>query len=295
MRLKAKTYPKNAGELKRCVAVFGQMVFFYRRPCDRIKYAVRDNFLFTGLNEEQREQVFSSMQRLDVSRGQVVIRIGELGDFFYVVDRGSFNVFKEDESGEPLYRYSPGGSFGELALMYNSPRAATVIAVSDASLWRLDRATFRNLLVRNCNSKASHVAGLKQKFKAVITRQNAVQPLDAASACNRLYGQHTDSSSRRGGRRHNDVNDNPAYLAFKDEVMRMPQTPSAAWAPGSPTKRFAHTCKVLRAAPDSLLRGSRGKLRIVSHATSGVLSQKHNPTRTDRGRIRNASGGFYAT
>merc|ERR1719261_2433326 len=126
---RGKSFPKNAAELK------------------RIKYAVRNNFLFTALNEEQRSDVFSSMERFDVSKGQVVIRIGEMGDFFYVVDRGSFNVFKEDESGDPLYKYSPGGSFGELALMYNSPRAATVIAASNASLWRLDRATFRNVLI----------------------------------------------------------------------------------------------------------------------------------------------------
>jgi len=41
----------------------------------------------------------------------------------------------------------PGGSFGELALMYNEPRAATMVSTEPAVLWRLDRVTFQRILM----------------------------------------------------------------------------------------------------------------------------------------------------
>uniref|UniRef100_A0A8C2RKE8 cAMP-dependent protein kinase type II-alpha regulatory subunit n=1 Tax=Capra hircus TaxID=9925 RepID=A0A8C2RKE8_CAPHI len=45
--------------------------------------------------------------------------------------------------------YDNHGSFGELALMYNTPRAATIVATSEGSLWGLDRVTFRRIIVKN--------------------------------------------------------------------------------------------------------------------------------------------------
>lgn len=49
--------------------------------------------------------------------------------------------------------YGPGGSFGELALMYNAPRAASVVATSDAVVWALDRVTFRAIVVAHTSRK----------------------------------------------------------------------------------------------------------------------------------------------
>lgn len=49
--------------------------------------------------------------------------------------------------------YGPNGSFGELALMYNAPRAATVISTQECTLWALDRVTFRRILMENTSRK----------------------------------------------------------------------------------------------------------------------------------------------
>ena len=67
-----------------------------------------------------------------VQAGDVVIRQGDEGDNFYVVDDGQFEVFVNEKKAVEI---GPGGSFGELALMYNTPRAATVKALTDGVLW----------------------------------------------------------------------------------------------------------------------------------------------------------------
>ena len=91
---------------------------------DRIKAAVRANFLFQHLNETQAQQVYDVMKRVPVKRGEVVIRQGDAGDWFYVVDSGEFAVSlnQAGKQVEILKYTTQGGTnpcFGELALMPN--------------------------------------------------------------------------------------------------------------------------------------------------------------------------------
>jgi serine/threonine protein phosphatase PrpC len=59
---------------------------------DRIKTAVKANFLFQHLNDDQAKQVYDVMKRVAVKKGDVVIRQGDQGDWFYVVDEGEYVV-----------------------------------------------------------------------------------------------------------------------------------------------------------------------------------------------------------
>jgi cAMP-dependent protein kinase regulator len=86
-----------------------------------------------------------------------VISQGDQGDYFYVVEKGSFDVYVNPSGtlasgpeglGSKVGTIESGGSFGELALMYNAPRAATVISAENSCLlWSLDRVTFRRILM----------------------------------------------------------------------------------------------------------------------------------------------------
>ena len=72
--------------------------------------------------------------------------IGDEGDFFYVVDHGTFTVLK---NGTPVISLGAGKSFGELALMSNTPRQASIRADTDGLVYSLDRETFRYTLANS--------------------------------------------------------------------------------------------------------------------------------------------------
>jgi putative peptide zinc metalloprotease protein len=80
---------------------------------------------------------------VSVMPGEVVVTEGELGDVFYVVQSGQLVV---DEAGRQVRTLRPGAHFGEVALLLDIPRTATVRAVTLARLFRLDRRGFDTLL-----------------------------------------------------------------------------------------------------------------------------------------------------
>ncbi|PNP41595.1 cAMP-dependent protein kinase regulatory subunit [Trichoderma gamsii] len=127
---------------------------------ERLKYAIEGNFLFSHLDDEQSSQILGALVEKPIpARGIKVISQGDAGDYFYVVERGSFDVYVNDCGfiepgpdglGNKVGTIQAGGSFGELALMYNAPRAATIIsAEGSCTLWALDRVTFRRILMES--------------------------------------------------------------------------------------------------------------------------------------------------
>ncbi|XP_062257813.1 cAMP-dependent protein kinase type II-alpha regulatory subunit-like isoform X1 [Platichthys flesus] len=117
-----------------------------RRLQDACKYIL----LFKTLEGEQFSEVLDAMFEVLVKPQEHIIDQGEDGDNFYVIEKGVYDIFvKKDGRDLCVGKYDNKGSFGELALMYNTPRAATIVATQDGALWGLDRATFHRLIVKN--------------------------------------------------------------------------------------------------------------------------------------------------
>uniref|UniRef100_A0A8C7WJ30 cAMP-dependent protein kinase type II-alpha regulatory subunit n=1 Tax=Oncorhynchus mykiss TaxID=8022 RepID=A0A8C7WJ30_ONCMY len=116
----------------------------------RLQDACRDILLFKTLDQEQFSEVLDGMFEVLVKPQEHIINQGEDGDNFYVIERGVYDiVVLIDGVGKCVGKYDNKGSFGELALMYNTPRAATIMATQEGALWGLDRATFHRLIVKN--------------------------------------------------------------------------------------------------------------------------------------------------
>lgn len=90
---------------------------------DLIMKAIQDNVLFMPLKDEHKRNVVAEMYRHAFKKGTDAIRQGDLGDNLYVVESGEFAVFVNQKK---VATRGKGTLFGELALLYNAPRAATV-------------------------------------------------------------------------------------------------------------------------------------------------------------------------
>jgi len=102
------------------------------------------------------------MQEKDIGPDAVVITQGdEVTDHeagLFLLETGELKVFKRGPGGEDrgahVHTYkTPGDSFGELALLYNCPRAATVVSATACKLWVLERAAFNGLVKNACVKK----------------------------------------------------------------------------------------------------------------------------------------------
>ncbi|OQV24331.1 cAMP-dependent protein kinase type II regulatory subunit [Hypsibius exemplaris] len=118
---------------------------------ERLRKAVAGVFLFRSLDSTQLLKVLNALFEVDATPGQHIIDQGEDdADNFYVIESGIYDVYVKNEAQEPqhCWEYSNSGSFGELALMYNQPRAATIVARTPGKLWALDRQTFQRIVLK---------------------------------------------------------------------------------------------------------------------------------------------------
>ncbi|XP_037910317.1 cGMP-dependent protein kinase, isozyme 1 isoform X2 [Hermetia illucens] len=110
-----------------------------------IKDAIMDNDFLKNIDSSQVRELVESMYSLDVAKGEYVIREGEVGAHLYVSAEGEFEVMK---SGKVLGVMGPGKAFGELAILYNCTRTASIRCVTNARVWVLDRRVFQQIMMR---------------------------------------------------------------------------------------------------------------------------------------------------
>jgi CRP-like cAMP-binding protein len=113
--------------------------------------ALGAHYLFENLSEIEVDKIIDCMSPLSQGSDTVIIQEGEEGDLFYCLEAGEADALVEGVG--KVAHYSRGGCFGELALMYSSPRAASVISRSHCSLWTLDLKTFRSILANSSSNE----------------------------------------------------------------------------------------------------------------------------------------------
>jgi MFS family permease len=109
-----------------------------RVPDERLDL-LRGNAIFAPLPSSTLEQLADGLMEVRAPAGEQIIRQGDRGDRFYVIEDGTVEVSVD---GRPPRALGPGESFGEIALLRDVPRTATVTARTDVVLYALDRGVF---------------------------------------------------------------------------------------------------------------------------------------------------------
>eukprot|EP00934_Nitzschia_sp_Nitz4_P006232 Nitzschia sp. Nitz4//scaffold21_size171442//84084//87944//NITZ4_002168-RA/size171442-augustus-gene-0.90-mRNA-1//-1//CDS//3329542432//6222//frame0 len=118
---------------------------FVKDEADRrvLLSALRKNFAFDEVEENDLERIVTAMEQYTVDKDTMIVTQGEKGDYFYAIVRGEVTFLVD---GKKVGSAGPCNSFGELSLLYSSPRAASVRADTSATLFRLDQKTFRFMM-----------------------------------------------------------------------------------------------------------------------------------------------------
>ncbi|VTJ53355.1 Hypothetical predicted protein [Marmota monax] len=130
--------------------------------------AIEKNVLFSHLDENEKNDIFYAMFPVSFTAGETVIQQGDDGDNFYVIDQGEMDVYVNNEWTAII---GEGGSFGELALIYGTPRAATVKAKTNVKLWGIDRNSYRRILMGSTLKK-------RKMYEEFLSNVSILESLD---------------------------------------------------------------------------------------------------------------------
>ena len=107
------------------------------------------SFMFAALDDVERNVVVNAMEEKKFTVGSLVIQQGEDGKELFLVESGKlecFKLFQGETNPRVVKYYESGEAFGELSLLYNTPRAASIKAITDTICWVLDRDCFNHIV-----------------------------------------------------------------------------------------------------------------------------------------------------
>jgi CRP/FNR family transcriptional regulator, cyclic AMP receptor protein len=120
--------------------------------------------LFSELSKQELGELAKASEDLEVEEGKVLTREGDLGREFFVIVDGAVSVTR---GGQEIRRLGPGDFFGEIALVYESPRrTATVTATTPLRFFVLTRQSFRSLLEHQPEIETKVMDALEQRIAA---------------------------------------------------------------------------------------------------------------------------------
>lgn len=155
---------------------------------DKLKKSLGMSILFDGLDENDLNITIGAMKEVKCQAGEKIIEQGEHGDFLFVVESGKLECYVKSENsdegglGELVYAYNENEIFGELSLLYNWPRQASIVSTEPTVLWKLDRETFSHIV----NDGAQKKRAKYMKFLSKVPLLNHMTPDERAQLCDAM-------------------------------------------------------------------------------------------------------------
>jgi CRP-like cAMP-binding protein len=171
-----------------------------KRELTRRLEILRGVDLFSGLSEEEQEEIAERLQYAPFARGDVITKQGGTAHWLYIIAFGEADVLYEPPGGAPrqIGSLHAGQFFGEMALFAGDVRHATVIAKTDVECYRLDRASVQGLLLsrpqiaehvsRVVGSRRSVIDQVQEDFAATAASTPVERQVDLLARIRRFFG-----------------------------------------------------------------------------------------------------------
>ena len=128
--------------------------------------------LFEGLGSKSLVKVMSALEEQSFLEGSTIVKQGEKGDSFYIIRSGNAQVVLERAHvpNSLIAELGPREGFGEMALLTDEARSASVVAITDVEVWRLPKAAFQGLLSENLSLALCFNRILSQRLRTLQER-----------------------------------------------------------------------------------------------------------------------------
>jgi len=165
---------------------------------DSVTHLIRDaiaaNILFKACSSEELTELVQVFAPSEATAGCTIIREGDEGDAFYYMEKGTIDVYVGDEYKSTLYS---GASFGEIALLYNCPRSATLRSRNFCKLWSISRTAFRAITSQfkqrrmEATCEFLRKVKIKDKFLSDVLSESELNTLALATINESYEAGHT--------------------------------------------------------------------------------------------------------
>jgi len=139
---------------------------------ERLKNCLEKSFMFQSLEQLDLDAVIGAMAEVKLAAKERAINQGDDGDFLFVIESGKLNCIITVDGAEKVVKTCEAGDvFGELALLYNCPRAASVESSEACVLWKLDRDTFNHIVKDSAQKK-------RQRYEIFLEKVPILSSMD---------------------------------------------------------------------------------------------------------------------
>uniref|UniRef100_H3AQF9 Protein kinase cGMP-dependent 3 n=1 Tax=Latimeria chalumnae TaxID=7897 RepID=H3AQF9_LATCH len=126
--------------------------------------AIRQSDFLNRLDADETSMMVDGLSQREQQKGEYIITEGSEGNTMYIVAEGSLLV---SQANRLLRKLQKGDVFGELAILYNCKRTATVTAMTDVKLWCIERQTYRAIMTSKSKRKREQIMGFLKGAKTM--------------------------------------------------------------------------------------------------------------------------------
>ncbi|GFZ81501.1 hypothetical protein GCM10008018_29050 [Paenibacillus marchantiophytorum] len=156
--------------------------------------------LFQGMTSKDLSEIAQRLHHMHVQKGTIIIQEGDPGDSLMIMGSGRASVYRQ---GQLLGELKRGDCFGEMAILTQGPRTASIKAEEDVHLWRLDSSVFYDMMFDQTSIAVEMMKLLSRRLRSELARgqqanprEMELQPAESGAAVALAMAHRTDELTK---------------------------------------------------------------------------------------------------